>query len=247
MSVETEIRDKVLVVIPAHDEMLTVAKVVERVRAQGFDVVVVDDASDDDTSFVAEQAGAAVLRLPFNVGAWVAMQTGIRYAVARGYGYAVTLDADGQHDPAAIPDLVVAILSGGNPNVVIGSHTARGSPGRKLTWWLLRTLGRLDVMDLTSGYRIYDRTAMEVAASREATLLEYQDVGVLLMLLKNNIKMCEVDVLMAPRVAGKSRIYRSWLRVGYYLAYSLVLCASKMNRKQGLTDLSANCPPRNPI
>lgn len=102
-------------------------------------------------------------------------------------------------------------------------------------------------MDLTSGYRIYDRTAMEVAASREATLLEYQDVGVLLMLLKNNIKMCEVDVLMAPRVAGKSRIYRSWLRVGYYLAYSLVLCASKMNRKQGLTDLSANCPPRNPI
>ena len=78
-------RDTLLVVIPAQNEAGAVAAIVRRVMAQGFDTLVVDDASTDITAERARLAGARVLSLPFHCGAWVAMQTGIRYALERDY------------------------------------------------------------------------------------------------------------------------------------------------------------------
>ena len=236
-------RDAALVVIPARNEARTVGEVISRVQRLGFDVAVVDDRSEDDTPARARAAGAVVLEMPFNTGAWIAMQTGIRYGIGRGYRFVVTLDADGQHDPAAIPAMWEAYSSKCAPNVIVGSCTGRGSRGRKFTWWFFRNLAGLHVKDLTSGYRIYDRTAMQLVAGKEATLLEYQDVGVLILLKRGGMTLCEVDIEMQPRTAGKSRIFHSWLKVVYYLACSFLLLASKIRRPGPVGRVSAvKCP-----
>ena len=86
----------------------------------------VDDGSQDDTAAKAQSAGATVLRLPEQLGAWGATQTGMRYAVRKGFDIAVTMDADGQHDSDDIPKLIAPLLTG-EANVVIGACPQRGS------------------------------------------------------------------------------------------------------------------------
>ena len=89
-----------MAIVPAWNEAGAIGAVVDEIRAvtPPIDVVVVDDASTDDTAAVAAAHGATVLRLPFNVGIGGAVQTGFRYALAEGYDVAVRLDGDGQHD-----------------------------------------------------------------------------------------------------------------------------------------------------
>jgi glycosyltransferase involved in cell wall biosynthesis len=222
----------VLVVVPARDEEGTVGSVVRRARNLGLDVVVIDDASSDRTAERAREAGAVVLSAPFNLGAWTATQTGIRYALARGYARVVTLDADGQHDPDDIPRVLNRYEGSAKPNVVIASFPARGSRLRHVAWGLLRAVGLLEIDDLTSGFRCYDLASIRLLASKPATLLEFQDVGVLLLLRENGLRVEEVPVPMKARSTGKSRIFRSWANVLYYMAYSLMLCVSKAPAKR---------------
>jgi glycosyltransferase involved in cell wall biosynthesis len=76
------------------------------------DVLVVDDGSTDQTGSRASEAGALVARLPYNLGVGGAMRLGFRYAVERGYDTVVQIDADGQHDPAFVPQLLDRINAG---------------------------------------------------------------------------------------------------------------------------------------
>ncbi|MCS7007845.1 MAG: glycosyltransferase family 2 protein, partial [Gaiellaceae bacterium] len=92
-----------------------------RIPRLDLDVVVVDDCSTDETAAVAEEAGATVLRLPFNVGIGGAVQTGLRYARDEGYEVAVRLDGDGQHDAGELPRLL-APLERGEASMVVGSR-----------------------------------------------------------------------------------------------------------------------------
>src|SRR5262245_42727883 len=87
----------VWVVIAAYNEAGVIARVIAEVRRRGYPVVVVDDGSADATAEVAEQAGAAVISHPVNLGQGAALQTGIEFALARGADFVVTFDADGQH------------------------------------------------------------------------------------------------------------------------------------------------------
>ncbi|NIM69878.1 MAG: hypothetical protein GTN86_04300 [Xanthomonadales bacterium] len=91
----------------------------------------------------------------------------------------------------------------------------------------MKRVSGLRLEDITSGFRVYDRGAIEVLASREATLLEYQDVGVLALLHARGIRLADVDVTMRPRSSGISRIYHSWFAVLYYMSYTLLLGLTK--------------------
>lgn len=216
-----------LMVIPARNEAATIAGVIAAVRAQGFEhVLVVSDQSDDDTAALARQAGAIVLEPVLPMGAWGAMQTGIRYALRKGYGQVVTLDADGQHEPAYIPDMLVAARSG---DVVIGAYPERGSRARRLAWRYFRAITGFRIEDLTSGFRCYNRVACEILASDEATLLDYQDLGVLLLLRAAGLSIIEIPVEMYPRRGGPSRIFSNWGRVLAYMVESSLLCLSRWN------------------
>jgi hypothetical protein len=154
------------------------------------------------------------------------MQAGIRFALSRGYTHAVTMDADGQHLAEHIPDILRPILAG-EADVVIGACTKRGSNLRRLAWSWYRLVGGLDVRDLTSGFRAYNTRAMSLLALPAATLLDYQDMGVLLLLLKAGMRISEVEVEMCCRLDGHSRVFDTWATVGKYMLLNSILCLSR--------------------
>ncbi|MBP1705053.1 MAG: putative glycosyltransferase [Chloroflexi bacterium] len=127
-------------------------------------VLVVDDGSADDTAERAESAGATVLRQRPNQGKGAALQAGFRRALEQDWEAAVTLDADGQHDPDEIPRFVDAWRAG-HPDLVIGRRSFRQMPpsrrlaneigGRAFSW----AVGR-SIPDNQSGYRLLSRRLM---------------------------------------------------------------------------------------
>ena len=220
-------RDNCLIVIPAFNESLTIQQVVNGARAAGFaHIVVINDASTDDTAEKAETAGAVVISLSERLGAWCASQTGLRYAIRKGYSSVVTMDADDQHPVEAIEQLLIE-LDKGKANVVIGSCPTRGSGLRKIAWQWIRSASGVQLNDLTSGFRAYDRLAIRRAASWRGTLLEYQDVGVLLLLQRHQLMISDIPVEMRQRPNGKSRIFYNWGVVAYYMTHTLILSACK--------------------
>jgi glycosyltransferase involved in cell wall biosynthesis len=216
--------ERLLVIIPALNEAACIGEVIEQVRAHGdVDVLVIDDGSTDETAVVALLKGAKVLRAPLWQGAWGAIQTGMRYAVRHGYRAVVTMDADGQHEPGYLPALVEASREA---DVVIAACPSRGSRMRHIAWAYFRLLTGLSFDDLTSGFRYYNADAYRLLATEEATLLDYQDIGVLLLLRAANLRIAEVAVAMNPRKSGASRVFSSWWTVGRYMAETTLLCLS---------------------
>lgn len=216
-----------LIVIPALNEAASLGSVLAEIKRHGSpDVVVIDDGSQDDTAAIARAQGAAVLQAPLRQGAWGAMQTGIRYALYQGYDGVITMDADGQHEPAHLPDMLSASAG---MDVVIGSCPQRGSRLRHLAWAYFRCLTGFGYEDLTSGFRYYSPKACRLLAGNEATLLDYQDVGILLLLHKAGCTIRETPVQMNPRLSGVSRIFSSWWTVFRYMAETTLLCLARWN------------------
>jgi len=166
-------RPRVLALIPAHDEAPRIAAVV-RGAAAHLPVLVVDDGSSDDTTRVAREAGARVLEQRPNAGKGAALQAGFRHALAAGYDGVVTLDGDGQHDPAEIPAFIAAFAgpggppAGTRPDLVVGHRDfSRMPPARRLA----NTVGGrtfswavgAHVPDNQSGYRLIGRRLMEAS------------------------------------------------------------------------------------
>jgi glycosyltransferase involved in cell wall biosynthesis len=219
-------RSNVLIVIPARDESRTIGHVVGSLREAGWvDVLVVDDHSGDDTAAVARAAGARVMQPLLPMGAWGAMQAGLRYALSKGYHAVITMDADGQHEVSELPLLLNAR---GEADLVIGAFPERASTARRIAWHWFRQLAGFDLRDLTSGFRYYSEAAMHILASREATLLDYQDLGTLLMLRRAGLRIAEVPVSMNLRSVGKSRIFNSWFSVARYMAVTTLLCLARL-------------------
>lgn len=216
-----------LVIIPARNEAATIADVVNGVRSQaGWEVVVVDDASTDNTAELAALSGARVISLPFRLGAWRAIQTGLRYASEGGWQVVVTMDADGQHRAESLEE-VTKPAARGISDVVIGVCPQRASGARRLAWAFFRRLTGLKLQDITSGLRAYNRDAVTVLLSDEAALLRYQDVGVLLLLRFRGLHVSEVRVDMRVRKDGCSRTYSSWWAVMKYMAETLLIAVAK--------------------
>ena len=170
-------------VIPTYNNGGTVADVVRGVLRQGLPVIVVDDGSADGTAGRLEGLDIQILRHPVNRGKGRALRTGLEAARALGYRFALTIDADGQHDPADIPALVAAA---GERTVVVGSRNiaAEGMPSgstfanRFSNFWFTVQTGRR-LPDTQTGYRIYpleDLPSLRLLTSRyeaELTLLVF--------------------------------------------------------------------------
>jgi glycosyltransferase involved in cell wall biosynthesis len=218
-----------LAVIPARDEVATVADVVAGVReALGCKVLLVDDASTDGTAAAARAAGAEILMLPVGLGAWGASQAGIRFAARNGYPSVLSLDADGQHPAASLP-LLFQAHARSKANVVIGTCIERLSLPKRIAWRYLRMLTGLGLKDFTSGLRLYDAAAIEALASPEASLLDFQDVGVLMLLAGKGLRIVETPTPMRERSVGHSRVFASWAVVGRYLFHTTILCISRLD------------------
>jgi glycosyltransferase involved in cell wall biosynthesis len=204
---------KILVVVPAYNEVQSLPTLLTEIRAHGLDAVVVDDASDDATATVASQLGFPVLSLPANLGIGGAVQTGFKYAVRNDYDIVVQLDGDGQHNPAWV-QAVVSPIHQGEADCVIGSRYSPDNPDieyrtplvRRLgmhfsTWILFFATGRR-IYDTTSGFRALSRPVVEFFA--RAYPVDHPEAETLLMLHQRGFRILEVAVRMRPRKSGES-------------------------------------------
>jgi glycosyltransferase involved in cell wall biosynthesis len=222
---------KHLAVVPAYNEEASVARVVEDVNAHApdFDVLVVDDGSTDGTAAAARQAGAIVISHPFNLGIGGAVQSGYRYALAHGYGVAVQVDGDHQHDARHIPEMLVHLERDPELDLVTGSRflehcqdAYRSSGPRRLgirlfAALLTRLTGRR-VTDPTSGFRITGRRGIELFARHYPA--DYPEVEAVLIADAHDLGCAEIPVTMRPRAEGLSSITMS--RSALYMAKVLL-------------------------
>lgn len=218
-------RKDMLIVIPARNEAATIGTLLATLRAKGWhDIVVINDQSTDDTGAIAQAGGARVLNPTLPMGAWGGMQAGICYAIRHGYQAVITMDADGQHEVDEIPTLLRAR---DQADLVVGAFPERASRLRQLAWRWFQQLAGFDLRDLTSGFRLYNHKAMKTLASPEATLLDYQDLGALLLVRRAGLAITEVPVSMNLRTVGTSRIFNSWFNVAKYMIATTLLCMAQ--------------------
>jgi hypothetical protein len=204
---------KGLVIVPAFNESDSVGRVVEQLigALPDFDVVVIDDGSTDATVHRVPD-GAKLITLPFNLGIGGAMQTGYRYAAIRGYDVAVQVDADGQHPPAQVRELIEQ-LEKAKADMVVGSRFL-GASGYHVPWlrrtgiaWLrtlLRCLSGKTFTDCTSGFRAVNHRAIHAFAHWYPT--DYPEPEVILLLHRSGFTIAEYPIPMQPRVTGETSI-----------------------------------------
>jgi glycosyltransferase involved in cell wall biosynthesis len=230
---------KNLAVVPAYNEAATVPDVVRaiRERAPGFDVVVVDDGSTDETAQLAEDQGAVVLRLPFNLGVGGAVQAGFVYALDHGYERMAQVDADGQHDPAELHKLLDTMAADPALDMVCGSRFIADMrypapisrrTGIHIFAFLLSRILRQKVSDPTSGFRLYNRRAIELFAHDYPH--DYPEVEAVLMLHTHRLRMREVPVRMYERGGGTSSL-SSGKSAYYMVKVLLALFVGLMRRR----------------
>lgn len=200
-----------LVIVPALNEQGSVGDVVRGLRSEmnNVHVLVVDDGSTDATASCARAAGADVLTLPYNLGVGGAMRAGFKYALRNGYDAAVQVDADGQHDPAA----VTALLRGlAEADIVIGARFAGAGDyqARGPRRWAMRLLSRAlshvvdaTLTDATSGFRACNRRAMSLFSRHYPVEYLGDTVEALLIAGRSGLRVAQVPVVMRERTAGQ--------------------------------------------
>ncbi len=159
----------IVVVIPAYQAAAKLGEVLASVHATApeLPLIVIDDGSTDETSAVAERAGATVLRHAQNQGKGAALQTGFQYARLHGYTAVLTLDADGQHRAAELPGLLAAHRRDPQALVLgVRSFAADKMPGRsrfgnKFSTWWISLFARHRFSDTQTGFRIYPMAMLE--------------------------------------------------------------------------------------
>ena len=209
---------RALVAIPAWNERESIADVIGKVREHrpDADILVVNDGSTDDTAGLAEEAGATVVSLPFNVGVGGAMRTAFLYAKREGYAALVQVDADGQHDPADL-DRVLDGLD--EADVVVGTRFHPdsmyfvGGPRRWAMVLLSKTLSRMNkgtISDPTSGFRSAGPKAIALFAVDYPADYLGDTVGSLAIAIRNGLVIHETPVTMYFRQTGRPSKNAVW-------------------------------------
>jgi glycosyltransferase involved in cell wall biosynthesis len=168
---------RIVALIPGYQEGPRIAAVVEA-ASRYLPVIVVDDGSTDDTAARAEAAGATVLIQRPNAGKGAALRAGFRHVLDRGVAAVVTLDADGQHDPAEIPTFLAAYEATGAELIIGRRDFAAMPPVRRLSntlggWVFSAAVGRR-VADNQSGYRLIGRRLMTALLDSDEQGFEFE-------------------------------------------------------------------------
>jgi hypothetical protein len=226
--------ERVVVVLPAHNEAANIGAVLRQMpqKVDGHPVVplVVDDASEDDTEGVAREAGALVARLPIRRGGGQAVRVGYELGLRLDAAVVASLDADGQHDPNELPSLVEPILRGDADMVqgsrILGEYERESRirhAGVLLLSWLVSLMTGRRVTDVSNGYR-----AIRADTLRELILREDQfwTSEVIIEALRRRARIKEVPITVRARASGETKkppafkygwqflkvIVKTWLR-----------------------------------
>lgn len=164
---------KIAIVIPAYNESLMIRKVIKSIVTKfegkySYKIIVVDDGSQDDTAYIAERAGAFVIRHILNTGVGGATATGLSYANQNGFDIAVTMDADGQHAPKDVIQGIKILENEKNTDLLIGSRLIDGDGmsrvkiiGNKGLSTITYLIFGINSTDSQSGLRVFSHRALE--------------------------------------------------------------------------------------
>ena len=213
-----------LIIIPAYNEAENIVWVINELQEKvpQYDYVIINDGSSDQTAALCRAHGFRLLELPVNLGLTGAFQTGMRYAYEKGYEAAIQIDADGQHDPSYIPEMV-RIMDEKGADLVIGSRfVTEKKPktlrmlGNSIIERAVRLTTGKRLTDPTSGMRLYNRKLIREMAygvnfSPEPDTVSY--------LLRCGAQVEETQVTIRERVAGES-----YLSMGKSIRYMIQMC-----------------------
>lgn len=233
-----------LLLIPAYNEEMNVGRVLQGIRKLNadIDVLVIDDGSTDKTSLIVEGAGEKVITLPYNLGYGGALQTGFKYALLKGYKYIVQFDADGQHEPDDIIQ-VLKHLRTGKYDIVIGSRfLGKGSfkTGllKKIAIMLFRFLIQIStgtkISDPTSGLQGLTQRVFGYYSIMGNFPNDYPDADTLIGSILKGYPIYEIPANIKQRYSGKSM--HSGLKTVYYLFKMLISISVVLVRKKTGTE-----------
>ena len=194
------------------------AKMPETIAGGPYTTLVVVDGGDDRTAEIARSfEGVKVIEFPVNLGHGVALQVTYRYCIDHGVQYVVTLDADGQNDPAEIPQIIAPLLEDRCDFVVASrvlgvdktSDVVRKSGVRFFSFVMNRMTGA-NLTDTSTGYRAL-RVAMLADVVDRLTQDQYQTAELLITCLKRGWRAAEVPTVWYPRASGTTKKGRNWL------------------------------------
>ena len=216
---------RVLVVIPTLNERANIETVLTRVRASlpEADVLIVDDGSTDGTAELAEAVGETrgqieVLRGVGPRGLGPAYRAGFEIGLSDGYHIVIQMDADLSHDPEELPAMVGALRSG--TDMAIGSRYVPGgdTPGwparrralSKAGGWYARTMLRLPVRDVTSGYRAYRTSLLRAMETDTVTTTGFGfQIDMTVRAVEAGAAITEIPIVFRDRSAGDSKMSRT--------------------------------------
>jgi hypothetical protein len=203
----------VLVCVPAYNEAANLVEVLAQVPPEvggrPVHVLVIDDGSRDGTAAAARAAGAHVVSHSVNSGQGAALQTGYLVAERVGVEIVVTLDADGQHDPAELPALIAPIVED-RADFVVGSRrlgdyeadSRARNAGIHIFTRLLNLLGGTEISDLANGYRAIRADKLPALVFTED---QFHNPELLLGAARAGLRVVEVPVTIRRRAAGVSK------------------------------------------
>lgn len=203
-----------LIIIPAYNEEKNIGGVIKDIRRLNYDVdiLVINDASKDNTEHVVLENDEKVINHLYNLGYGGALQTGFKYAVSMGYEYVIQFDGDGQHDPESIQTIIAPLLSG-QYDIVIGSRFLVNSAYRVsifkkfaigLFRWFIKISTNEIVSDPTSGLQGLNRKTFSYYSRMGNFPSDFPDADTLIHMLIRNYRVIEVPVFMKERLFGQS-------------------------------------------
>ena len=228
---------KKLVIIPAYNEKDSIVNTVKDIKdnAQGFDYIVVNDCSTDNTYDVCVENGLKVINLPLNLGIGGAVQTGYLYAFQNGYDIAVQFDGDGQHDAAYLNEMADYLVKD-ECDMVIGSRFIEKEGfqssglrriGIKYFTGLIKILTGKTITDPTSGMRMVNKKLLEKFTDEYPK--DYPEPESVVTILSEKYKVTEIPVVMNEREEGVSSISLK-NSVYYMIKVSFAILIARMKK-----------------
>jgi glycosyltransferase involved in cell wall biosynthesis len=226
---------RVLIILPAWNESEGLPMVLKEIQTKlpDVDALVVDDGSSDDTARVAAAAGATVVRLPYNLGVGGAMRLGYRYAYENDYDVAIQVDADGQHDPAYVPELLKMLntvdMAIGARFAGEGDYTVRGPRkwAMRLLSGVLSRIAGTRLTDTTSGFRACNKQLIAFFAHWYPVEYLGDTVESMVGAIRVGFTVRQVPVAMRERTTGtpsaspvKAMVYLG--RAGFVLMLAMI-------------------------
>jgi hypothetical protein len=229
---------KTLIILPALNEADNIAKTVTHVREHvpWADILVINDGSTDQTTRKAQDAGAIVLIMPYNVGIGAAVQAGFKYARCYNYEFVARLDGDGQHNPDDTVQLL-AMVQTGEYDVVIGSRFLGdgdyGTPfmrklGITIISSLLTLITRQRVTDPTSGFSAFNWRAIALFAQLYPH--DYPEPEAIMLCYKSGLRVCEIPVTFHAREHGVSQFTVPTRSIYYMVKVILAILINILRR-----------------